>query len=407
MQLGRFTRWTILILAIALIGLAPVVASAQTQSDVDTAARDKADAQARQSDSYREYERITSQLDDAVLRYELLHAEYEELTYRISRMESAAERYQSEVDRLNTQAKNLLIDAYTSGQRNMIGPAFTVTSIEDLVTTRALLDRAAAIELSSLDNLDAVSRQADRNAADLDLRRVDVATNEDEAAVIVDEIETLQTRQREIVAQADENLKNAIDTLNREIREKKIEDDRIRQEKAEREAAAKRAAEAAASGSSTSPSSSSSSTASSNTGSASGAPSATTAGFVCPVQGGASFIDSWGFPRSGGRRHKGVDMFAPRNTPLFAAVDGTVKLSSNPLGGVTVHLYASNGTVYYYAHLEAHAVNITSGQRVTKGTVVGFVGNSGNARYTSPHVHFEIRPGGTAVNPYPTVRAAC
>jgi murein DD-endopeptidase MepM/ murein hydrolase activator NlpD len=100
-------------------------------------------------------------------------------------------------------------------------------------------------------------------------------------------------------------------------------------------------------------------------------------------------------------------MFNARNTPLLAVADGKVKFSSNSLGGLSTHIYADNGVVYYYAHLERHPTDIKSGQRVTKGTVVGFLGNSGNARYTSPHLHFEIRPGGVAVNPYPTVRSAC
>ena len=100
-------------------------------------------------------------------------------------------------------------------------------------------------------------------------------------------------------------------------------------------------------------------------------------------------------------------MFNARNTPLLAVVDGRVKFSYNSVGGRSTHIYADNGVVYYYTHLESHPAGISSGQRVSKGTVVGYLGNSGNARYTSPHLHFEIRPGGKAVNPYPTVRAAC
>jgi len=100
-------------------------------------------------------------------------------------------------------------------------------------------------------------------------------------------------------------------------------------------------------------------------------------------------------------------MFNKRNTPLVAVVDGKVKFSSNSLGGLSTHLYASDGTVYYYAHLQKHPTNISSGSFVKAGTIVGYLGNSGNARYTSPHLHFEICPGGVAVNPYPTVRRYC
>ncbi len=391
MLLTRAHRWLLLLLTIALMALVPIGASAQTQADVDAAARAKAIAEARKSEAYREYREITARLDDAVERYELLNAQREEITYRIYRMEQAVERYQEQATELDAAAKDLVIRAYTSGQSGMIGSAFAASTIEELVTTRALLDRAAEIELASLDNLDAVSRQADRSAAELAVQKTEVAAAEDAAALVVEEIAELQQRQQEILAAADADLKAAIDTLNREIREKKLEDERRAREKAEREKAARRA-----SNSTSSPS-----------GSAAGASSDATTGFRCPVQGNTSFIDSWGFPRSGGRKHKGVDMFAARNTPLVAVVDGRVKLSSNSLGGWTVHLYADNGTVYYYAHLDSQSTEIRSGQRVSKGTVVGYVGNSGNARYTSPHVHFEIRPGGRAVNPYPTVRSAC
>ena len=127
--------------------------------------------------------------------------------------------------------------------------------------------------------------------------------------------------------------------------------------------------------------------------------------FVCPVQGPVAFSDTWGAPRSGGRAHKGVDMLAPRGTPVVAPVAGVVSHRGNSIGGLSFHLSGDNGHYYYGTHLDSYA-NVGAGH-VAAGTVVGYVGDTGNARGT-PHLHFEIHPnGGAAVNPYPTVRAAC
>lgn len=125
--------------------------------------------------------------------------------------------------------------------------------------------------------------------------------------------------------------------------------------------------------------------------------------WICPVQGPHSFVDSWGAPRSGGRRHKGVDMMAARGTPVVAPVSGTVSHRGNAVGGMSFHLNGVDGHYYYGTHLSAYGA---SGQ-VQAGTVIGYVGDTGNAR-GNPHLHFEIHPnGGGAVNPTPTVRAAC
>ena len=129
--------------------------------------------------------------------------------------------------------------------------------------------------------------------------------------------------------------------------------------------------------------------------------------FLCPVQGGGlNFVDTWGMARSGGRTHQGTDMLAEYGTPTVAPVSGRVEHRSVSMGGLAWFLYGDNGDMYYGAHLSDYE-NVGAGW-VAQGTVIGYVGMSGNAAGTTPHLHFEIHPGGgSAVNPYSTVSASC
>jgi peptidoglycan LD-endopeptidase LytH len=130
-------------------------------------------------------------------------------------------------------------------------------------------------------------------------------------------------------------------------------------------------------------------------------------GKVCPIGAPNGFIDSWGFPRSGGRQHQGVDMFAAYGMPLYAVADGFIqRVWNNRLGGLSINLVDDQGDRYYYAHLSA--VSVSEGQRVRAGAVIGANGNSGNARTTPPHLHWQYHPGnGPPVNPYPLAAALC
>lgn len=118
-----------------------------------------------------------------------------------------------------------------------------------------------------------------------------------------------------------------------------------------------------------------------------------------PVAGENTFVDSWGAPRSGGRRHKGTDIMAATGTPLVAVRDGVVTSKSSRLGGLTIWLETSDGVRYYYAHLDE--VLVASGE-VRAGDVIGTVGSTGNASASAPHLHFEIHDP-SAINPYQTL----
>ncbi|GAB4033083.1 peptidoglycan DD-metalloendopeptidase family protein [Spirosoma jeollabukense] len=127
-----------------------------------------------------------------------------------------------------------------------------------------------------------------------------------------------------------------------------------------------------------------------------------------PVQGRDSkqIASFFGAARDGGRRrHEGVDIFAPRGTPALASVNGTITgVGTNKLGGNFAFLTDnSRGISLYYAHLDSWKVS--NGQRVLVGDTVGFVGNTGNARTTGPHLHFGLYgPGNSALNPLPFIR---
>jgi murein DD-endopeptidase MepM/ murein hydrolase activator NlpD len=124
---------------------------------------------------------------------------------------------------------------------------------------------------------------------------------------------------------------------------------------------------------------------------------------VCPVP-GSEFIDSWGFARSGGRRHKGVDMMAPHGTPVYAPAAGAIRASNSALGGLGFWLEGADGNTYFGSHLQT--LTVREGW-VEPGTPIGTVGSTGNAGGT-PHLHFEVMLGGSgSVNPYPFVLEWC
>lgn len=112
--------------------------------------------------------------------------------------------------------------------------------------------------------------------------------------------------------------------------------------------------------------------------------------------------DTWGAPRGTGRTHEGQDIFAPKGTPILSATNGYIyKIGENNLGGQTVSVISAGGRVYYYAHLDRYALGLEVGDRVTTRTVLGYVGTTGNAVGTPPHLHFGVYTTTGAINPLP------
>jgi murein DD-endopeptidase MepM/ murein hydrolase activator NlpD len=134
------------------------------------------------------------------------------------------------------------------------------------------------------------------------------------------------------------------------------------------------------------------------------APAPTTGDWVCPVRGPHAFSNDYGAPRGGGSSHMGNDILAPKGTPVVANVGGVVTQRNGAVSGLAYFLAGDDGNRYFGAHLDSFGAS----GRVSIGTVIGTVGNTGDASGGPPHLHFEMHPGGSGyTNPYPTLTRYC
>lgn len=332
-----------------------------TKAEVDAACADS-------SQAYAAYQERQAAFENAALAWERTLQEIEAIRYERDRLAGVVDRRAREIEGIELRLQELAVELYMQGGSGSELVLFA-DSVDELITGSEFLAAATRQESGSLDDMLAARADLERFRADLADLDAELRVVEAEQASISQELGTLAEEAEAAYSQLSGRCRELTADRNAEI-------------------AAQRAREQAR-----------------RQGASGGVGSIE--GFRCPIP-GASFIDSWGFPRSGGRTHKGVDMFQRREAPVVAVTSGQVSLGNGGLGGKTIWLTGDDGYAYYYAHL--NGFNVSSGQRVSAGDVVGFNGNSGNAVGTSPHVHFQIHPGGRgarAVNPYPTVAAAC
>ena len=383
----RRTRALMIAVALGAAGVTGVPGPAASQTPDLEAARERANA-------------VAAEYGDAESRVG-------ELEQQIGDLRARSDEAAAAVDALRDGVREVAVASYVTGSHDA-APLLGTADINDGVRMRTLSRFMAGGDLDDIDRFRAALEDADTAGAELD-----DALDEQRDAV-----EELRDRRADLDAE--------LDRLEEVEAQRQAEERRRQEEEARREAAAAAAAaEAAAEQAARSRTATTDAPAPGRTTSTAAddtddddaadddadddrrpAPALSSGGgIVCPVAGAHTFIDSWGAPRSGGRRHQGVDMIARTGVPTVAPVSGRVEHRGNRTGGMSWHLYGDNGDYYYGTHLSAYE-NQGAGH-VEAGTVIGYVGDSGNARGI-PHLHFEIHPGNSgAVNPFPAVSAAC
>lgn len=341
-------------------------ASSVTKQQVDSAC---ATSQA----ALDEWEVAAARAAEALERYNEVNQELESVSLRVLQLRDRIEEKQDSVADIRERVIGRAVEMYMDGGNQVTEFVLSSSSVDQVMTGQEFLEVVTEEDISSLDQLAALKNDMETWQEEL----------KDDQARLVD----LNQQALDIAGLMEDAMNKkeaAYRTLNDDCRKLRAEYD------------AQLAAAAALAAART-------------RGAAGGVPASVTTGFICPMNPGAiHFINDWGFPRSGGRTHKGTDVFAPMGQPIVAVVSGTVRVYTAGLGGTSVWLTSDNRTGYYFAHLSGWAPGLTTGDYVQKGQVIGYNGNTGNAYGGAPHLHFEIHPGGgSAMNPYFTLKSAC
>ena len=368
--------------AIVLYGLVTAAfaistAQAITKSEVEDACADSSEGYDTYQTARADFLEATEALDEA--NWALAEAEAKEQRIR-DQFESNEQRREELVPEAEAQAVELYM-------RSVGGDTPSLVALDKPEEALVAFSFLAANRQRSVEGLDALSA----TTSDLDRLGGDLEEVVDERTALRDDQQALTAQQQAATDSALASYDQLTDRCRQLQADYEAEQAKLR---AEEEARKRREAEARERAES---------------GGSSGGSGQTVDGVICPfTPGRTQFTNSFGAPRSGGRSHRGTDMFAPWDEPVYAVESGTVVTANRGLGGKLIWLTANSGTAYYYAHL--NGFNVSDGATVSQGDLIGFNGNSGNAVGTSPHVHLQIHPngrGGAVINPYYTMATVC
>ena len=307
---------------------------------------------------------LQSELDSTTAHIEDLRTQEDEVLQRMNSIETRTRVLERQRAQLEKRVVKAAQNLYRQGGTDVLEMLLMADSIAELSTRAQVLSRVSRRDTQAFIDFARTEKELAALNSELDQRREELTETRAEMA---DEADRLQAQFADVSGEYDDL-------------------------KARLAAQARQAQAAAASTGAPAPA-------------ASAAPVRVSGNMTCPVAGAHSFIDSWGFPRSGGRTHEGTDLMAAFGTPIVAVVSGSITYAGyGGSAGNWLILSGDDGNGYWYMHNQQ---NLVSGGHVSVGQQIATVGDTGNAAGT-PHLHFEYHPGGGGpVNPYPLLVQIC